>query len=119
MTICRISIAIAALLAATHAAAAPGGPLRTLPRGHYDCALPGLAGNTPIVARDDQNFKVVNGSSYERDGKRGTYLHTGTRVVFTSGVLRGETFERVSQTMLRQRMADGTLGELRCVKRGS
>ena len=101
------------------AMAAPGGTLRTLPRGHYDCGVPGVAGQAPVIAREDMDFEVVIGSSHEPNGERGTYLHTRTRVLFTSGNLRGETFERVSQTMLRQRSADGSLGELRCVKRGS
>ena len=106
-------------LAAGQAFAAPGGALRTLPRGFYDCADPGLAGNQAVTPREDMDFEVVNGSSYLRDNQRGTYLHTGTSVVFTSGNLRGAKFERVSQTMLRERLQDGALGPLRCVKRGS
>lgn len=110
---------LAIALIAAPVLAAPGGPLRTLPRGPYECAVPGVAGRTSIVPRDEMNFRVVIGSSYERDGQRGTYLYTGKRVVFTSGEMRGASFERVSQNMLQETLEDGSLGKLRCVRRGN
>ncbi|MFN2100855.1 elongation factor P [Altererythrobacter sp. MF3-039] len=110
-------IAIAALQS-TALLAAPGGTLRTLERGTYQCALPGIAGESALLVREERGFRVINASSYFKDGKRGTYLHTGDRVVFTSGQMRGEKFVRQSDFMLQELKDDGTLGRLRCVRRG-
>lgn len=112
---------IAALIVAAQGAvalAAPSGQLDTLPRGKWQCATPGLAGNQPVRLREDLDFKIVNPSSYISGGQRGTYLHTGDRVVFTSGKLRGARFKRVSGTMIRQLSGDNTLGEVRCARLG-
>ena len=70
------------------ASGAPGGTLRTLERGTYQCALPGLAGSNAVIVQEDRGFRVINASSYLKDDLRGTYLHTGDKVVFTSGDLR-------------------------------
>ena len=98
--------------------AAPGGSLRTLPKGNWQCALPGLAGESAVVVQEDMGFEVVNPSSYVQAGERGTYLSTGKRVVFTTGPMQGMRFERVSENMIQQRLDDGTLGRLRCVRLG-
>lgn len=113
-------ILLTATLAVPSAAllAAPGGPLRTLERGTYQCALPGLAGDTAVIVQEDRGFRVINASSYIKNGERGTYLHTGDKVVFTSGQMRGEKFERQSDYMLQELKGNGTLGRLRCVRRG-
>lgn len=106
------------LLASVQAVATPGGELGTLPRGNYQCGTPGLAGEQPVHLIPELDFKVVNGSSYERDGVRGTYLHTGDDVVFTSGMMRGERFQRISTNMIRKLGDDGQPSELRCVRLG-
>ena len=115
----RDSLILAATICAiaSPAIAAPGGALRTLLRGNYECGTPGLAGETPAYVMEDKAFEVINASSYMQDGKRGTYLHTGDRIVFTSGKMRGARFERISEGMLREELADGSLGDIRCVKR--
>ena len=105
-------------LAASAAVAAPGGQLRTLERGNYQCATPGVAGSQAVVLREELGFKVINGSSYRRGEVRGTYLHTGETVIFTSGSLKGERFRRMSQSTLQQLNADYTLSDLRCVRLG-
>lgn len=114
----RLSLAALALLTAAPAIATPGGQLGTLPRGNYQCGTPGLAGERPVHLLPELDFKVVNGSSYERDGERGTYLHTGDSVVFTTGTMRGERFLRISENMIRKLGEDGQPAELRCVRLG-
>ena len=71
-----------------------------------------------MIVQEDRNFRVINASSYRKNGERGTYLHTGDKVVFTSGKMRGEKFERRSDFLLQELKADGSLGPLRCVRRG-
>lgn len=111
---------LAAVLATSSAAvAAPGGPLRTLPKGNWQCATPGRAGENAVVVHEELGFKVINPSSYARAGERGTYLNTGTRVVFTSGPMQGMRFERLSLNMIQERLEDGSLGPLRCVRLGA
>ena len=39
-------------------------------------------------------------------------------MVFTTGPMQGMRFERVSENMIQQRLDDGTLGRLRCVRLG-
>lgn len=114
----RSIVFIAALASAGTLHAAPGGKLQTLPRGNYQCGTPGMAGKEAVVVQEDLGFEVVNGSSYLQAGERGTYLHTGKRVVFTSGTMRGARFRRTSENSLQVVSDDGSLGELRCVKLG-
>jgi hypothetical protein len=109
-----IGFAAIALLAAP-ALAVPGGEIGTLERGRYVCELPGDALGPRGRHVPAEDFRVVHGSSYRADGKRGTYLLTGDQVVMTSGPRKGARFHRMSDGFLRRQNADGSDSELRCV----
>ena len=66
---------------------------------------------------DYRGFLVVNASSYEADGKRGTYLLVGESVTMTSGPKRGNRYHRQSSGFLRKLGPDGQPGDLRCLRR--
>lgn len=108
---------LGALLAGP-ALAAPGGPIDTIHRGSYACALPGDATGPvshPVPAED---FEVLTGSSYGTTDGRGSYLLTGDVLTMTSGPKRGQKFNRLSSNFLRKLAPDGTDSKLRCVRRG-
>lgn len=115
------SAALLAILAATTAmapaAATPGGQIDTLQHGAYACELPGDATGPAGVRQADQDFSVVNASSYSTPSGRGTYLLTGDIVTLTSGPRKGEKYHRLSGNFLRRMNADGIDSELRCVRR--
>jgi hypothetical protein len=111
-------LAIAAILAAGPALAAPGGPIDTLTPGRYVCELPGDASGPAGLRQDAESFRVLNASSYETaDGGRGTYLLTGDTVTITSGPKSGQKFRRLSGNFLRRIGPDGQDTALRCVRR--
>lgn len=93
----------------------PGGKIATLELGNYTCELPGDAGGPVGKALPEYDFEVVNGSGYKSDSVRGSYLHTGDRVVMTGGKLKGLTFRRVSTGYLRQIDDQGKETGMRCV----
>ena len=99
------------------AAAAPGGGIDTMPIGDYVCELPGDANGPAGRRASNEDFTVVNSSSYRSKGAMGSYLLTGDRLAMTSGPHRGKRYHRVSNGFLRLIGADGQDGTLRCVKR--
>ena len=105
-----------AALATGPAIAAPGGPIATLQLGAYVCELPGDATGPAGVRVPDQDFSIINASSYATGGGRGSYLLTGDTVAMTSGPKKGQRFHRVSSSFLRLIDADGTDTSLRCVR---
>ena len=109
-------IAIATALAAVPADAVPGGALGTLETGKYYCELPGDASGPVGRHVPEADFRVISASSYEADGKIGSYLLTGERVTMTSGPRQGRKFHRVGRGFLRAVEADGSDGALRCVR---
>ena len=68
------------------------------------------------IAAKEFDFTVVRGSNYRADGKRGSYLMTGDVVAMTGGKLKGLKLHRISDGFLRRVEADGTDGEMRCVR---
>jgi hypothetical protein len=102
-------------LVAAPALAVPGGEIGTLERGRYVCELPGDALGPRGRHVPAEDFRVVHGSSYRADGKRGTYLLTGDQVVMTSGPKKGVRFRRMSDGFLRRQNADGSDSALSCV----
>jgi hypothetical protein len=102
-------------LAAAPALAVPGGEIGTLERGRYVCELPGDALGPRGRHQPEEDFRVVQGSSYRAGDERGTYLLTGDRVVMTSGPKKGARFRRLSDGFLRRQNPDGSDGDLRCV----
>jgi len=112
------ALALPALALANPPGAAPSGRLATLPIGTYECTLPGKADGPAWHRIPDHDFAILNSSSYEARGQRGVYLMRGTEVTFTRGPLKGTRMERSGKRMLRERMDDGSLGRMRCVRTG-
>lgn len=94
----------------------PGGPISTLPMGHYMCELAGDADGPVGKPVPDSEFRVVNASSYKAGGIRGSYLMTGDMVTMTGGKLRGLKLHRVSGNFLRKVEPNGSDGEMRCFR---
>lgn len=92
-----------------------GGQISTLTQGNYTCELPGDAAGPVGKALPQYDFKVVGASSYKSGSIRGSYLHTGDKVVMTGGKLKGLKFIRVSDRFLRQIDDQGNETGMRCV----
>ncbi|MCB2080845.1 MAG: hypothetical protein KDE55_24485 [Novosphingobium sp.] len=97
------------------ASAVPGGQIGTLEQGRYTCELPGDASGATGEHVPEADFRIVSASSYRANGRIGSYLLTGDRVVMTSGPHQGVRFHRVSTGFLRVIGKDGKDGPLRCV----
>ena len=95
--------------------AVPGGEIGTLPTGRYLCEKPGDVTGLIAMRVPEGDFRVLASSSYAVDGKRGSYLLTGKRLVMTGGTFEGRAFQRSSVGYLRQLGPDGQLGDMRCV----
>lgn len=104
-----------ALLLSLSAGAVPGGEIDTLEIGRYVCELPGDASGPAGRHVPSAGFTVVSASSYRANGRIGSYLLTGDKVVMTSGPHRGKRFHRLSRGFLRLIEPDGSDGRLRCV----
>lgn len=109
-------LALLVAMATSPAIAAPGGPIATLQLGAYVCELPGDATGPAGLRVPDQDFSIINASSYATGNGRGSYLLTGDTVAVTSGPKKGQRFHRVSSSFLRLREADGGDSPLRCVR---
>ncbi len=105
------------LLLAAPLAAAPGGDLETLPIGDYQCELPGDVTGPAGLRVPDEDFTVVNASSYSAGGAMGSYLLAGENLTMTGGPLRGKRYKRMSAGFVRLIDAAGKPGDLRCVRR--
>lgn len=99
------------------AASPPGGMLRTMPHGNYECALPGNAGGAAYVIVEAENFRISTASRYTSPTGAGTYILRGDDLTFTRGPKKGERFKRISDNQLRKRDADGETGALLCTRR--
>jgi hypothetical protein len=98
-------------------AAAPGGTLGTLLLGEFVCELPGNAEGPVGVPVPDEDFTVLNASSYRTATGSGNYLLLGDRLIMTSGPLRDAQYHRISEKFLRKLDASGKDSRLRCVLR--
>lgn len=107
------------LSASLTAALPPEGPLRTMPHGTYQCALPGDAGSAAYAVMEEESFRIFTASRYESDLGAGTYIMRGDAMVFTRGPRKGERFERVGDNQLRKLDADGSATQLLCTRIGS
>lgn len=97
----------------------PGGMLRTMPHGEYQCALPGDAGGLAFVEQAQENFRIFTASRYENTQGAGTYILRGENLTFTRGPKKGEQFERVGDNQLRKINKSGDRGDLLCTRLGS
>lgn len=93
-----------------------GGPISTLPIGTYTCEMAGDAGGLVGRPLPEYTFRVVNASAYKAGGIRGSYLLTGQYVTMTGGKLKGLKLHRLKDTYLRKVEANGSDGEMRCVR---
>ena len=90
--------------------------IQTLPLGRYSCELPGDAMG-PVGRRvPAEDFAIVHSSTYASGGVQGSYLLTNNIIEMTNGPKAGEKFHRISDNFLRKVSADGTDGELRCIR---
>lgn len=106
---------LVAIAPSTPAGAVPGGELGTIEVGRYVCELAGDASGPAGRHVPEADFSIVTASSYRVDGRGGSYLRTGDRVVFTSGPRNGERYRWLRSGFLRRTLADGSDGPLRCV----
>lgn len=110
---------VAALIAgpmATSVLGAPTGRIGTLTTGTYACELPGDAAGAVGRRMPDDDFVVINASTYRARDANGTYLVTGRQVIMTSGPLRGQRYRRVSDRRLQAVSRDGVDLPLRCIR---
>ena len=114
----RIPAVFAALAAVAAAPPPASGELGTLPHGRYLCELPGDAMGPASRPVAGAWFDVINGSSYETDKGRGTYLLTGDDLVFTRGPWNGARLKRASDRSLQRTDLAGEMAKLRCVRSG-
>ncbi|MCW1383374.1 hypothetical protein OLX02_11130 [Novosphingobium sp. KCTC 2891] len=113
------SLAMIVALAATPAAAVPGGQLGTMTVGRWVCELPGDAA-LPATPVTDEDFWIVQDSSYRlRSGEQGSYLLLGNMLTMTSGPKNGHRYRLDSSAMVHRLGADGQQQDLRCVKSGT
>lgn len=108
-----------ALVTGSAALAAPGGPIGTMQLGTYICELPGDATGPAGHRVPEQDFTILNASSYEAGGIAGTYLLTGDVMTMTAGPKQGQRFRKISNNFVRLIEADGSDGALRCVRQVS
>ncbi len=116
------AVAVAPVLAAQaqgRAGGDPGGMLRTLPRGTYQCALPGDAGGDAFVVVPEEGFRVSTASRFESAAGDGTYILRGRELTFTRGPRKGERFIRVGDNQVRKLDAEGNETRLLCTRLGS
>ncbi len=94
----------------------PGGMLKTMPHGQYECALPGDATGAAWETVPEISFKLSSASRYSSEQGRGTYIMKGKEFTFTRGPLKGVRYRRTGENELQSVMADGSLGRIICVR---
>ncbi|MBD2842004.1 elongation factor P [Erythrobacter rubeus] len=99
------------VFAQTAPSGSPGGMLRTMPHGIYQCTLPGDAAGAAYETVEEEGFSIGPASSYTSPEGRGTYIMRGNTLTFTRGPKKGEQFERVGTNQLKR-------GKLRCTRLG-
>ena len=102
------------LLCAPVAQAVPGGHIKTMPTGYYRCEMLGSDTSLASVHVPGADFRVRLSSSYSVDGRRGSYLLTGDRLVITGGPFEGQAFLRVSESSLRKLNSEDQPGDIIC-----
>ena len=80
----------------------PGGMLKAMPQGTYQCALPGDAGGKAFLVQKDEQFHVGPSFSYRSERGNGTYILRGDRFAFTSGPKKGERLQRIGTNQLKR-----------------
>jgi hypothetical protein len=98
----------------THAPASAQTQLNTLQQGIYECGLPGDATGKAWKVQKAREFRVITASSYQNAKGKGTYLLTGSDVVFTRGPMKDMRMTMHRSGLLQETRKDGSLGPLRC-----
>lgn len=111
-------IGLALLTQGGAALAVESSRIGTLDRGSYSCELPGDAASQRGVPVPEEDFNIINGSSYSADGASGIYLRTGDSVTMTSGPRKGNRYELKNKRFLRKLDANGKPTGLRCIRLG-
>lgn len=93
-----------------------GGMLKTVPRGTYQCAVPGDAARDPLKKVPAEDFKIGASSSYSAAEGRGTYLLRGKVLTFTSGPKRGQRYRQIGTQQLQKLGPDGALSKMICAR---
>jgi hypothetical protein len=101
----------------TAAMAVPGGPIDVLAPAAYQCEMPGDATGPAGYRVIGEDFTIVNSNTYYSAKGRGTYLLTGDLLVLTSGPMRGNKYDRISDNFVRKLGPDGKDSALRCVRK--
>lgn len=78
--------------------------------------MPGEAGGLVGKPLPEYEFRIVNASAYKAQGERGSYLYVGDTVTMTGGKLKGLKLHKLSGNFLRKVEANGSDGEMRCVR---
>ncbi len=94
----------------------PGGMLSTMPRGTYQCALPGDAAGKPFEVVEAEEFAIGAASSYATAEGSGTYILRGKELAFTRGPKKGERFHKLGDNQLQRLDPDGKRGKLICTR---
>lgn len=95
----------------------PGGMLRTMPHGVYQCALPGDAAGAAFDVVPEEQFRIRTASSYRDADGNGTYILRGAELTFTRGPKKGQRFRRVGTNQL-QKLDGAALTKLICTRLG-
>ncbi|BDI60973.1 elongation factor P [Qipengyuania nanhaisediminis] len=95
------------------------GPLRTMPHGVYECALPGNAGGAAHRVVGPEGFRIFTASRYENTAGSGTYILRGRELTFTRGPKKGERFRRIGDNQLRKIDTSGERTDLLCTRIGA
>ena len=109
--------AFALLALASQLAAAAGGDIDTMAIGQYFCERPGDATGPVGLHAPEEDFAIVNASSYRAHDELGSYLLTGDTLTMTSGPHEGKRYRRLSGNFLRKMGEDGKDTDLRCIRR--
>ena len=102
LTYFALAASLASPLAASPAEAPPGGMLRTMPHGTYQCAVPGDAGSSAFKVVDAETFHIRATSSYSNDEGSGTYILRGNELTFTRGPKKDQRLTRISTNQLKR-----------------
>jgi len=106
------------LLAAVAVPAFAQGAIGVMPRGVYNCELPGDAARDVGVPQPERQLRIKSASRYMAPQGSGTYLRRGDTMTLTSGPRQGERYTVVSDNFIRLLGADGQPGPVRCIRTG-
>lgn len=105
------------LLSAVALPALAQGAIGVIPRGVYNCELPGDAATGAGIPQPERRLTIKSASRYTSSQGSGTYLRRGDTVTLTSGPRQGERYMVESDNFLR--LIEGEEpGRLRCVRTG-